>query len=424
MRPMQPVRGTSDLMPRQKSQMNIVLEKAALIASRYGFQDIETPIFEFAEVFSRPLGASSDVVAKETYTFEDRGGTSLTLRPEGTASVMRALISNGLTQSLPQKFFYSGPMFRYERPQKGRMRQFHQIGCEYIGSFDPLADAEVIGYAAQFLTELGVIDKCVLHLNSLGDAKSRDDYRAALIAFLSDYKNDLSNDSQRRLNENPLRILDSKAEQDRKIIKNAPRLPAFLTTQAKKHFEQVTGVLDKARINWQLDANLVRGLDYYSHTAFEFITDALGSQGTVLGGGRYDGLSAMLGGPDIGAVGFAAGVERLALLTEQSEDFTYDVAVVIADEKATPESFALAQSLRSHGLKIDIPLAPQLGKKLKRAGAIGCKISLIIGENEIKSRTILFKIMATGEQKQIAFSEAIPFVAEFFERELEDKLEE
>ncbi len=285
MKPMQPVRGTADLMPRQKSQMNIVLEKASLIASRYGFQDMETPIFEFTEVFSRPLGESSDVVAKETYSFEDRGGSSLTLRPEGTASVMRALISNGLTQSLPQKFFYAGPMFRYERPQKGRMRQFHQIGCEYIGSFNPLADAEVIGCAAQFLSELGVLDSCILHLNSLGDGESRDAYRAALVAFLSDYKNELSSDSQRRLGENPLRILDSKADEDRKILKNAPQLPAFLTSQAQQHFELVTNALDKAGSNWQLDTNLVRGLDYYSHTAFEFITEELGSQGTVLGGG-------------------------------------------------------------------------------------------------------------------------------------------
>ena len=424
MKPMQPVRGTADLMPKQKSQINIVLEKAHLIASRYGFQDMETPIFEFTEVFSRPLGESSDVVAKETYSFEDRGGSSLTLRPEGTASVMRALISNGLTQSLPQKFYYAGPMFRYERPQKGRMRQFHQIGCEYIGSFNPLADAEVIGCAAQFLSELGVLDTCILHLNSLGDAESRDDYRAALVAFLSGFKNGLSIDSQRRLNENPLRILDSKADEDREILKNVPRLPEFLTTQAKQHFEQVTNALDKAGIEWQLDTNLVRGLDYYSHTAFEFITDALGSQGTVLGGGRYDGLSAMLGGPDIGAVGFAAGVERLALLIEKKEEFTYDIAVVIADDNVASDGFALAQNLRLQGLKTDIPMAPQLGKKLKRASSIGCKLSFIIGENEIKSDTIQVKIMTTGEQKQILKSEAISFAKKFLKHNLKGDLSE
>ena len=424
MKPIQPVRGTTDLMPKQKSQMNTVIEKAALVASRYGFQDMETPIFEFTEVFSRPLGESSDVVAKETYSFEDRGRSSLTLRPEGTASVMRALISNGLTQSLPQKFYYAGPMFRYERPQKGRMRQFHQIGCEYIGSFNPLADAEVIGCAAQFLSELGVLDTCILHLNSLGDTESRNNYRAKLVAFLSDYKNELSIDSQRRLNENPLRILDSKVDEDREIIKNAPRLPASLTTQSKQHFEQVTNALDKAGINWKLDTNLVRGLDYYSHTAFEFITGELGSQGTVLGGGRYDGLSAMLGGPDMGAVGFAAGVERLALLIKQNDEFTYDIAVVIADDNAASDGFALAQSLRLQGLKTDIPMATQLSKKLKRASLIGCKLSFIIGENEIKSDTVQVKIMITGEQKQIGISEAISFASKFLERKLESNLSE
>ena len=424
MKPIQPVRGTTDLMPKQKSQMNTVIEKASLVASRYGFQDMETPIFEFTEVFTRPLGESSDVVAKETYSFEDRGRSSLTLRPEGTASVMRALISNGLTQSLPQKFYYAGPMFRYERPQKGRMRQFHQIGCEYIGSFNPLADAEVIGCAAQFLSELGVLDTCILHLNSLGDTESRNNYRAKLVAFLSDYKNDLSIDSQRRLNENPLRILDSKVDEDREIIKNAPRLPASLTTQSKQHFEQVTNALDKAGINWKLDTNLVRGLDYYSHTAFEFITGELGSQGTVLGGGRYDGLSAMLGGPDMGAVGFAAGVERLALLIKQNDEFTYDIAVVIADDNVASDGFALAQSLRLQGLKTDIPMATQLGKKLKRASLIGCKLSFIIGENEIKSDTVMVKIMITGEQKQIGISEAISFASKFLKRKLESNLSE
>ena len=320
--------------------------------------------------------------------------------------------------------YYAGPMFRYERPQKGRMRQFHQIGCEYIGSFNPLADAEVIGCAAQFLSELGVLDTCILHLNSLGDTESRNNYRAKLVAFLSDYKNDLSIDSQRRLNENPLRILDSKVDEDREIIKNAPRLPASLTTQSKQHFEQVTNALDKAGINWKLDTNLVRGLDYYSHTAFEFITDELGSQGTVLGGGRYDGLSAMLGGPDMGAVGFAAGVERLALLIKQNDEFTYDIAVVIADDNAASDGFALAQSLRLQGLKTDIPMATQLGKKLKRASLIGCKLSFIIGENEIKSDTVMVKIMITGEQKQIGISEAISFASKFLERKLESNLSE
>lgn len=411
---MQPVRGTADLMPKQKSQMNIVIEKAIMIANRYGFQDMETPLFEFSDVFSRPLGESSDVVAKETYSFKDRGGAEITLRPEGTASVMRALISNGLTQSLPQKFFYSGPMFRYERPQKGRMRQFNQIGCEFIGSLNPLSDAEIIGCAADILSELGVLEKCTLYLNSLGDTESRDNYRASLVSYLLDYKDSLSDDSQRRLSVNPLRILDSKAKEDVEIVEKAPKLLQYLTAQAKKHFERVTYMLEKAGVNWQLDEKLVRGLDYYSHTTFEFVTDALGSQGTVLGGGRYDGLSSMLGGPNIGAVGFAAGVERLALLTEHAKDFKYNVAVIIADDKAESHAFVLAKKLRSLGLHVDIPLEKQIRKKLKRANSIGCSLSLIIGETEINRDTLQVKLMASGEQTEIMKSEVLSFVNQFF----------
>ena len=415
MKLIQPVRGTTDLMPKQKSQMNFIIEKAVVIASRYGFRAIETPIFEFSEVFSRPLGESSDVVAKETYSFQDRGGADLTLRPEGTASVMRALISNGLTQSLPQKFFYSGPMFRYERPQKGRMRQFNQIGCEFIGSFEPLSDAEIIGCAADILSELGVLEKCTLYVNSLGDTESRDNYRASLVSYLLEYKDSLSVDSQRRLSSNPLRILDSKAKEDIEIVEDAPKLFEFLTTQAKKHFDRVTNSLEIARINWQLDEKLVRGLDYYSHTAFEFVTDALGSQGTVLGGGRYDGLSSMLGGPKIGAVGFAAGVERLALMIEKTKNFEYDIAVIIADDCAEKHAFALAKDLRSCGFCVDIPLANQIGKKLKRANLIGCSLSFIIGKTEINSDSLQVKFMENGQQKQIDRSEVLFFTKQFFE---------
>ena len=414
MKPMQPVRGTTDLMPKQKSQMNFVIKKANMISNRYGFQEMETPIFEFTEVFSRPLGESSDVVAKETYSFLDRGGAGLTLRPEGTASVMRALISNGLTQSLPQKFFYSGPMFRYERPQKGRMRQFNQIGCEYIGSLNPLADVEIIGCAADILAELGILEKCTLYINSLGDAESRDNYRSSLISYLLEYKDSLSSDSQRRLLLNPLRILDSKAKEDFEIVQNAPKLLGFLSKKAKKHFDRVIEMLEKAKIKWELDEKLVRGLDYYSHTTFEFVTEALGSQGTILGGGRYNGLSSILGGPKIGAVGFAAGVERLALLIEKTEDFKYHVAVIIVDDIAETYAFTLARKLRSIGLRVDIPISNQIGKKLKRASSIGCSISFIVGETEINSGLIQVKIMASGEQKQIIKSEVLSFSKQFF----------
>ncbi|MGB1895311.1 MAG: histidine--tRNA ligase, partial [Candidatus Puniceispirillaceae bacterium] len=307
----QPVRGTSDLLPAEKAKHNYVIEHAKQGAGQFGYADMSTPIFEFTDVFSRPLGASSDVVAKETYSFEDRGGTGLTLRPEGTAAAMRALISNGLTQSLPQRWFYAGPMFRYERPQKGRMRQFHQIGCELIGPASALADAEIIACGVHILKSLGVLEHTNLHLNTLGDTQSRDAYRSALVSYLERYRSALSEDSQRRLDSNPLRILDSKSEADKSILQEAPRLNACLTPAAQAHFETVKQALEAASITWVEDLFLVRGLDYYSHTAFEFITDQLGAQGTVLGGGRYDGLSQTLGGPLLPAVGFAAGIERL-----------------------------------------------------------------------------------------------------------------
>ena len=293
---LQPARGTSDLLPSTMAAHRRVIDTARDAAGLYGFQEMATPIFEFAEVFSRPLGDSSDVVTKETYNFTDRGGETLTLRPENTAGVVRAMISNGLTQSLPLKFFYAGPMFRYERPQKGRMRQFHQIGIEYLGPRDGLADAEIIACGARVLAGLGVLDRCRLHLNSLGDAESRQAYRAALLAFLESHAAELSKDSQARLQTNPLRILDSKDAGDRAILENAPRLDGYLNDVSKRHFAAVTGALDSAGIDWTFDPLLVRGLDYYCHTAFEFITDALGAQGTVLGGGRYDGLSEMLVG--------------------------------------------------------------------------------------------------------------------------------
>ena len=282
---LQPVRGTSDLLPAEKARHNHVIETAKSVAKRYGFQDMATPLFEFTDVFRRPLGDASDVVSKETYSFEDRGGTEITLRPENTASVMRAVISNGLTQTLPQKYVYAGPMFRYERPQKGRMRQFHQIGVELIGPSSALADAEVIGCGAAFLQELGVLDQCTLHLNSLGDTQSRAAYREALVAYLSSYRDELSEDSQRRLTQNPLRILDSKNERDRQIVSDAPMLSDYLNDASKAHYDLLISALDKANIAFKADPLLVRGLDYYCHTAFEFITNDLGAQGTVLGGG-------------------------------------------------------------------------------------------------------------------------------------------
>jgi histidyl-tRNA synthetase len=379
-----------------------VIDTARDMSSLYGFQEMATPIFEFAEVFSRPLGDSSDVVTKETYNFTDRGGETLTLRPENTAGVVRAMISNGLTQSLPLKFFYAGPMFRYERPQKGRMRQFHQIGIEYLGPRDGLADAEIIGCGARVLDGLGVLDRCTLHLNSLGDSESRQAYRTALLAFLDTHAGDLSEDSQTRLQTNPLRILDSKDKGDRAILAKAPRLDEYLNDISKAHFVAVTESLDKAGIAWRFDPLLVRGLDYYCHTAFEFITDDLGAQGTVLGGGRYDGLSEMLGGPPVPGVGWAAGVERLAMLAGAEAPVAPPVAVMPMDDDAGVAAYAVAEMLRDAGIAVDVPTGGAIGKRLKKADRAGVRIAVILGSDEIAGGTAQLRDLTTGTQDEIA----------------------
>ena len=413
MRILQPARGTSDLLPGDKARHNKVVATAQTISARCGFQDMATPIFEFTDVFRRPLGDTSDVVSKETYSFEDRGGTELTLRPENTASVMRAVISNGLTQTLPQKYFYAGPMFRYERPQKGRMRQFHQIGVELIGPASPLADAEVITCGADILDELGVLSKCTLHLNSLGDSESRQAYRAALISYLTQYQDALSEDSKRRLSQNPLRILDSKDETDREIIADAPVLSDYLNEASRAHYDVLTNALTKAGITFVADPRLVRGLDYYCHTAFEFITDALGAQGTVLGGGRYDGLAEMLGGPALPAVGFAAGIERLSLLIDEPAAESADLMVISLDKELDADAFALASQLRRAGHRVDLPFSGNLGKKLKRADKLGAPRAILLGTDEWHNNQLQVKSLATGDTTLVARDDLLSFLASF-----------
>lgn len=399
---LQPARGTSDLLPDAMVAHQQVVSTARDAGARYGFQEMATPIFEFAEVFSRPLGDSSDVVTKETYNFTDRGGETFTLRPENTAGVVRAMISNGLTQSLPLKFFYAGPMFRYERPQKGRMRQFHQIGIEYLGPADGLADAEIIACGARVLADLGVLDKCILHLNSLGDTDSRKAYRAALVAYFEAHAEALSDDSKARLQTNPLRILDSKDAGDRAILVDAPRLDAHLNDASKAHFAAVTSALDAAGISWTFAPLLVRGLDYYCHTAFEFITDALGAQGTVLGGGRYDGLSEMLGGPPVPGVGWAAGIERLAMLAGAVSAAAPQVAVMSAEAAADSTAFALAERMRSAGIAVDLPTGGNIGKRMKKADRSGVRFAVIIGGDELASGTVQLRDLGAGAQQEVA----------------------
>jgi len=408
---LQPARGTTDLLPEAMAAHRRVMDTARDVAAAYGFNEMATPIFEFSEVFSRPLGDSSDVVTKETYTFTDRGGENLTLRPENTAAVVRAMISNGLTQSLPLKYFYAGPMFRYERPQKGRMRQFHQVGIEYLGPNDALADAEVISAGARFLAQLGVLPHCVLHLNSLGDTESRAAYRAALVGFLQTHENALSDDSKRRLAVNPLRILDSKDAGDRDILQTAPKLQDYLNAVSTAHFQTLTTALDAAGVTWMFDPLLVRGLDYYCHTAFEFVTDALGTQGTVLGGGRYDGLAEMLGGPAVAGVGWAAGIERLAMLAGDAAAAVPQVAMLSTDPETDLAAFQLAEKLRDTGVDIEFPTAGAIGKKLKKAARSNIKLAIILGGDELAKNTVQLRDLTTGTQTEIAMADLADVVA-------------
>ena len=365
---LQPARGTRDMIGADARRHVAVGDTARRIAALYGFEEWFTPIFEDTRVFSRGLGETSDVVAKEMYSFPDRGGEMLTLRPENTAGVCRALVSNGLTQSLPQKAFYAGPMFRYERPQKGRYRQFHQIGCEILGAAEPLADAEVIAAGWHIIQALGIADGVMLEINTLGDAESRDAYRAALVAYFTRHAESLSEDSRLRLEKNPLRILDSKDAGDRALLADAPAITAYLTVAAAAHYAAVLGYLRSMGVPLRENPRIVRGLDYYSHTAFEFVTDRLGAQGTVMAGGRYDGLVEEMGGPATPSVGWAAGMERLALLMEAADrtpPAPRPVAVVpMADEAP---ALVVLQALRAAGIHAEMEYRGNPKRRLERA---------------------------------------------------------
>jgi histidyl-tRNA synthetase len=345
----QAIRGTQDMLGESADRFTHVVETFERVRRLYGFKRIEMPVFESTAVFSRSLGETTDVVSKEMYSFEDRGGDSLTLRPEFTAGICRAYLTQGWQQHAPLKVATHGPLFRYERPQKGRFRQFHQLDAEVIGAGEPGADVELLCFADQLLKELGISDGVTLKLNTLGDAGSRDAWRAALIEHFASHRASLSEDSQARLEKNPLRILDSKDPRDRPIADSAPDIDTFLTDEARDFFGAVTGGLQAAGVAWERDSRLVRGLDYYRHTAFEFVTDRLGAQGTVLGGGRYDGLMESLGGAPTPAVGWAAGIERLGMLLDTPRALTPEVSVVSEFESA--EMIATVMSaLRRSGI--------------------------------------------------------------------------
>jgi histidyl-tRNA synthetase len=404
---LQPVRGTHDLLADDFAAHQQVALTAQTIAARYGFARIDTPIFEFSDVFHRAVGETSDIVSKETYTFTDRGGESLTLRPEFTAAIVRAYISNGLQQFVPYKCFYHGPAFRYERPQKGRLRQFHQIGAELLGAAEPCADIEMIALGAHMLEALGLKEVVTLELNSLGDKASRASYREALVAYLAPYRQELSEDSQRRLDANPLRILDSKDARDREILEGAPTLHQHFNDESRAHFVALTAGLDALGIAYTVSEKLVRGLDYYSHTVFEFTTTMLGAQGTVLAGGRYDGLVELMGGPATPGIGFAAGVERLAALMVELGNMPRpaplaDIAVVPMQEAAEATAWAIAHSLRHAGYRVEIAYKGKGGKRLQRADKLGASLAVVLGESELETHTATVKNLNDGSQEVVS----------------------
>lgn len=401
---LQPVRGTHDILPDDYDRFRHVVDTARQAAFLFGYREMATPIFEFTDVFARSMGETSDVVSKEMYSFTDKGGEGLTLRPEYTAGICRAFISNGLQQHVPFKVFGWGPMFRFERPQKGRQRQFHQIDVEVIGAAEPQADVEVISVAAEILRRLGILDKCVLELNTLGDPESRVGYRDALVKYFSGHVEKLSEDSRKRLEKNPLRILDSKDEGDRALVANAPLIQDYLTPAAAEFFKAVQDGLTANGVPFKVSPRLVRGLDYYTHTAFEFTTDMLGAQGTVLAGGRYDGLVEQLGGKPTPGIGWAGGIERLVMLSDPKPVPAPTVAIVPIGDKAEVEAVKIAAMLRRADIAVELAYKGNAGKRFKRADKLGCSHAIVIGDDELAKGVAKVKDLKTGVEAEVAIA--------------------
>ena len=400
MTPVQPVRGTQSLLGEDADRLATVVGAFNRVRRLYGFKRVEVPTIEHTAVFARTIGETTDVVSKEMYSFEDRGGEGITLRPEFTAGICRAYLSEGWQQFAPVKVATHGSAFRYERPQKGRFREFHQLDAEIIGAGEPQADVELLAFADQLLKELG-IEGTILKLNTLGDPETRAAWRDALFGHFRGHASSLSEDSRTRLERNPLRILDSKAHQDWPIVDSAPAIDEFLTGEAADFFAKVTAGLDAAGIAWERAPRLVRGLDYYRHTAFEFITDRLGAQGTVLAGGRYDGLIEALGGPHTPAVGWAAGIERLSMMIGAPEVDKPTAVVVPLGERAEAAGQRILADLRRSGIAADMGYRGNMKKRMSRANDAGAAYAVIIGDNELDRGEAQLKNLSTGEQSSV-----------------------
>jgi histidyl-tRNA synthetase len=398
----QPVRGTQSLLGEDADRLATVVAAFDKVRRLYGFRRVEVPTIEHTAVFARTIGETTDVVSKEMYSFEDRGGESITLRPEFTAGICRAYLSEGWQQYAPLKLVTHGSAFRYERPQKGRFREFHQLDAEIIGAGEPQADVELLSFGYQLVRELGVAEGVTLQLNTLGDPETREAWRAALVDYFESRKANLSEDSVARLNRNPLRILDSKDPKDRAICADAPNVDQHLTAEASDFFAAVTAGLDAADVPWTRNPRLVRGLDYYRHTAFEFVTDRLGAQGTVIAGGRYDGLIEALGGPHTPAVGWAAGIERLAMMIDAPERERPAVVIVPLGPRAELEAQTILAGLRREGVAADMAYRGNMKKQLSRANEAGAAFALIIGDDELERGEAQLKDLASGEQRAVS----------------------
>ena len=397
----QPIRGMQSLMGEDADRMAAVVAAFDRVRRLYGFKRVEVPVLEHTDVFARTMGETTDVVSKEMYSFEDKSGESVTMRPEFTAGIARAFLSEGWQQYAPLKVATHGSAFRYERPQKGRFRQFHQLDAEIVGAAEAAADVELLALGDQLLKELGITG-VMLQLNTLGDAPTREAWRKALVEYFWQSFDSLSEDSRDRLERNPLRILDSKDPRDRAIAEAAPSIDEYLTSEASDFFDEVKAGLEAAGVQWVRDPRLVRGLDYYRHTAFEFVTDRLGAQGAVIAGGRYDGLIEALGGPHTPAVGWAGGIERLGMLIGAPEPERPSVVVVPLGERAELAGTGIVAGLRREGVSTDMAYRGNMKKRLSRANSAGAKYALIIGDDELDRGEAQLKDLASGEQRAVS----------------------
>lgn len=399
---LQPVRGTKDVFANDIKIFNRIIEVAKINSELFGFEEIQTPIFEFSEVFERNLGETSDIISKEVYKFLDRSDNYLTLRPEFTAGIVRALISNGeLIQILPRKLFSYGPIFRYDRPQKGRQRQFHQINFEIFGEENYFCDAEAILMANKILKDLGVLENTILNINSLGCSQTKINFEEALKNYLQKFRQDLSQDSQNRLDKNPLRILDSKDQIDAEILHDAPSIQNFYSENSKKSFDEILNLLEKFSVKYVVNSRLVRGLDYYTSTVFEFLMNHDGSQNAVLAGGRYDNLVEKMGGKTLPAIGFASGIERLSLLMNYVPQNSRPIWVNYISQSEKIIAFEIANRLRNSGLNVDFAYDSNFKKQMKKSTQNNARFVIIIGEDEAKNGDVVVKDFDNSKEQKV-----------------------